>query len=107
MDALETIFNERSFNDEGFEGTWLVDHDDLYVSESKYKDFFYYEDEADLVKTNSRVVFKIKDYDMVGPDDFHVDNKLDKLRDNWGLPWLSVDITFTAEQNMIPELMQI
>ena len=44
---------------------------------------------------------------MVGPDDFHVDNKLDKLRDNWGLPWLSVDITFTAEQNMIPELMQI
>ena len=42
-------------------------------------------------------MFKIKDYDMVGPDDFHADNGLDPRRDNLGLPWLSVEITFIAD----------
>ena len=90
MEELETLFTEKIFHPDGIDGTWLVDHDDLYVSESKYKNFFYYEDYNDLEKTSSKVVFKIMNYDMVGPDDFHEDNALETLRDNYGLPWLSV-----------------
>ena len=45
-------------------------------------------------KTISSVVFKIKDYDLVGPEDFHADRSLDKNRDGYGHPWLSIDIQF-------------
>ena len=77
-------------------------HDDLYVSESKFKDFFvdpapksssnFYETEMPM----SNVVFKIKDYDMVGPEEFHADNVNDKLRDKFGKPYLSIDLTFES-----------
>ena len=44
------------------------------------------------------VTFAIKDYDLVGPEDFHKDRSLDKYRsgayDN--KPWLQVNITFTS-----------
>ena len=43
-------------------------------------------------------MFKIKNYDMVGPEDFHEDDALDPLMDNKGLPWLAVQIRFVAMQ---------
>lgn len=91
----------------GMKGNWFVDHDDLYTSQSKFKNFFYYEDANDLEKTYSSVVIRIKDYDMVGPADFHSDNDIDPLRDNWGMPWLSIDITFKAELLETPQRMDI
>ena len=107
LEALETLFDENTFIDGGIQGTWLVDHDDLYTSSAKYKNFFYYEDANDLERTISNVVFKIKDYDMVGPADFHADNELDKLRDNWGMPWLSVEITFQAMMKYTPPTLKM
>jgi len=56
-------------------------------------------------KTNATVVFKIKDYDMVGPDDFHQDRSLDKLRTGtYDKPWLEIEIFFTNA--LIGNMMQ-
>ena len=99
MQAIETIFNDKVFLTDSIKGNWIVENDDLYTSQSKYRNFFYYEDASYLEHTVSSVVFKIKNYDLVGPADFHEDDKLDPLMDNKGMPWLSVDIKFLALNN--------
>ena len=44
-----------------------------------------------IEKTNATVIYKLKDYDLLGPEDFHSDRSLDKWRtDNWNRPWLSI-----------------
>ena len=53
------------------------------------------------------MTFKIKDYDLVGPVDFHEDDELDPLRDNLGLPWLQVKIVFQAEMLDTPQKMDV
>ena len=94
LDALENTLTVATFWPQGVNGTWIVDQDDLYNSDAFFKDqFMLVEDDEDEL-TVSSVVFKIKDYDMVGPEDFHADRSLDKLRDDWGKPYLSIDIKF-------------
>ena len=36
----------------------------------------------------------MKDYDVVGPEDFHLDRKFDQSRDSWGRPWFLIKIIF-------------
>ena len=50
--------------------------------------------DGDEDMTTSEVLFKLKDYDLVGPMDFHDDRLFDKGRDGWGRPWLSIKINF-------------
>jgi len=94
MEALESTLTVATFDEEGVKGTWKVTQDDLYNSDSKYKDFFMLVNEDVSEKTQSTVVYKIKDYDMVGPEEFHEDRPYDKNRDKYGRPWLSININF-------------
>ena len=94
LESLESILTVATFDSQGVFGTWKVTQDDLYTSQAKYKEFFMLVDEEVSEKTVSSVVYKIKDYDLVGPEDFHADRALDKNRDEYGRPWLSIDIQF-------------
>ena len=68
--------------------------DDLYESSAMYRDFFMLVNEQVNEKSESGVIFKLKDYDLVGPDDFHEDRRFDKRRDAYDHPWLSIEIKF-------------
>lgn len=94
MEALESVLTVATFADEGVSGTWKVTSDDLYESSARYKDFFMLTEEQVSEKTKSNVVYKVKDYDLVGPPDFHEDRRFDKLRDSSDHPYLSIEINF-------------
>ena len=94
MEALESTLTVATFDEQGVAGTWVVDQDDLYESESMYKDFFLLSDSNASEHTESYVIYKLKDYDFVGPDDFHEDRRFDSHRDSVDSPWLSIDIKF-------------
>lgn len=73
--------------------------DDLLFSKSAFRDWFALTKTDEVENTSSRVVYTIEDYDLVGPDDFHMDRSLDKLRNNiYNKPWLNVQIIFTSAE---------
>ena len=94
MEALESTLTVATFDEQGVAGTWKVTQDDLYESSSMYKDFFMLADEQVSEKTEAYVIYRLKDYDLVGPNDFHADRRFDKLRDSYDHPWLSIEIIF-------------
>lgn len=91
LEAVEKVLTVASFREEGIRGTWLVGQDDLLFSKSTFRDWFALTKTDKVEKTSSKVVYTIEDYDLVGPDDFHMDRSLDKLRNNiYNKPWLNV-----------------
>ena len=94
LEALESTLTVATFDEQGVAGTWKVSQDDLYESQSMYKDFFMLSDSNASEHTEAYVIYKLKDYDYVGPDDFHEDRRFDILRDSVDSPWLSIDIKF-------------
>lgn len=99
LEAVEHVLTVASFREEGIQGTWLVGQDDLLFSKSEFRDWFALTKSDEVEKTSSKVVYTIEDYDLVGPEDFHMDRSLDKLRNNiYNKPWLNVQITFTSAE---------
>lgn len=101
--ALESTLTVSTFNPQGIEGVWSISNDDLYISEAYYKDFFRIESMLDTKKVSTKVVYKIMNYDYLGPADFHEDRALDPtFNTNVDGPYLQLNITFTstAEQNL-------
>lgn len=76
-------------------GSWTIDADDWATSDAKYKDFFTMSKESVHMSARSQVIYRIKDYDLLGPPDFHKDRLYDLLRDEIDQPWLSIEIRFT------------
>lgn len=71
----------------------------MYSSNAQFKDYFQLHHDKIVEKINATIQFAIKDYDMVGPADFHQDRSLDKLRSGeYDKPWLEITITFTSAQ---------
>lgn len=86
--AIESTLTKAIFIENNAEGTWTVSQDDIYASYCKNKSFFILETSKKSGKAPaSQVLFKIKDYDLVGPKDFHDDRSFDKSRDEWDRPW--------------------
>ena len=92
LELIESTLNVASFKDGGVDGNWFVSQEDFYSSNSKFKDIFMLTPEQSDDYTISTVTYKVKDYDMLGPADFHEDRNLDEGRDNWDRPWFSIDI---------------
>lgn len=68
-------------------------------SHSEFRDNFSLTKSGELENTSSTVTYKIKDYDFVGPDDFHTDRSLDQLRNNlYNKPYLQIDINFLSAE---------
>jgi len=80
LDAIEHTFTVAAFDKKGVRGDWLVNQDDMYSSNARFKNYFQLHHDKIVEKTNATIQFAIKDYDMVGPADFHQDRSLDKLR---------------------------
>ena len=91
LEALEHTLTMATFDEAGVPGDWIVTQDDFYSSNSLYRDFFTHQlEQGGLYDTNATVIYKVKDYDLVGPADFHADRPMDKFRDGKydNKPWL-------------------
>mmetsp|Transcript_3438 Transcript_3438/g.4552 ORF Transcript_3438/g.4552 Transcript_3438/m.4552 type:complete len:199 (+) Transcript_3438:555-1151(+) len=95
IEALEHTLTMAHFSENGVEGDWIVTQDDLYSSSSLYRDFFLDHNESGQ-EISANIVYKVKDYDLVGPNDFHADRPLDKFRSGIynNKPWLQIKVTF-------------
>lgn len=104
--ALESTLTLGVFNKKGIEGHWQVRNEDLYASKSRFRSFFMSQDKNE--EPAASVVFKIRDYDMVGPAEFHEDRSLDKLRnDKYDHPFFELRITFTMATSKQDNLMLV
>lgn len=96
LEALEHTLTVATFDEDGVKGDWMVTQDDYYSSNALYRDFFALDPQKGLQHNNATVIYKVKDYDLVGPVDFHSDRSIDKFRqgiyDN--KPWLQIMMIF-------------
>ena len=72
LESVESTLSAAEFREAGVTGDWIVAQEDLYSSTAKYKEFFTYPSGNEHL-AKSEVLFKIKDYDFVGPKNFHED----------------------------------
>lgn len=91
LESLESTLTVATFGEDGILGDWLVTRDDLYSSSANFRDFFMLSSDRIVEKTNATVIFRVKNYDMVGPADFHEHISLkDKQKEGYGKPWFEI-----------------
>ena len=96
LEAMESMLTVATFKDTGVEGTWFVTQDDFYSSQAEFKNYFALTSYDKPEKPYSSVIFKVKDYDMVGPAEFHEDRDKDTNRDAYGKPWFEIIVKFKS-----------
>lgn len=95
LESLESILSTVIFDEDGVEGHWSVNQDDLYRSNSDYRSFFTLENNDE--KNFSEVLFELKEYDYVGPEDFHSDNF--DYEDGSSKPYLQITASFHSKDD--------
>lgn len=67
-----------TFNPNGLEGLWSVADYDIETSDAIFTDFFRVKGLAGAKQASTKVTYKIMNYDILGPEDFHKDRSMDK-----------------------------
>ena len=98
LQSLESTLSTAIFHEDGVEGYWYVEQEDLYSSNSYYKDFFVMAEAAEKGDMSSEVVFEVKDYDLVGPPDFHKGFE-QYSRPSSGKPWFQMQIKLHSQDD--------